>query len=278
MAPVVLITGVSSGIGLATATYLASRGMEVFGTVMEPVDGLLRHPDGFRVTTMDVSDDVGVREAVGRVLSAAIRIDVLVNNAGISHMAPLEEFDLAEARRVLEVNTLGPLRVIQAVLPLMREQGRGLIINTTSIAGQIAIPFDGVYTASKFALEGLSEALSLELRPFGVGVVMIEPGDINTGMSSRSAQGNVIDARSPYATYLKQAQRVAIENERSGSPPTLIARKIEQIINSRCPALRYVGGSWIERLMIPIKHLLPSRLFEALVAMRYFDRRSEGLR
>jgi hypothetical protein len=105
---------------------------------------------------------------------------------------------------------------------------------------------------------------------------MIEPGDINTGMSSRSAQGHVIDARSPYATYLTLAQRVAIENERSGSPPTLIARKIEQIIASRRPALRYVGGTWLERLMIPIKHLLPSRLFEALVARRYFDRRSEG--
>lgn len=267
--PVVLITGVSSGIGRATAGYLASKGMTVFGTVIEPVDGIQLHQDGYSILSMDVRDTESVRLAVDRVLGAAQRIDVLINNAGISFSRSLEEMDIHDAREILEVNTLGPLRVIQSVLPSMRHNMRGLIINTTSIGGQIAIPFDGMYSASKFALEGLSEALSLELIPFGVKVVILEPGDINTGMSAKPSSGSKTNENSPYFRYQTAAHNAAIKNEQTGSSPLIIARKIEDIIGERHPSLRYVGGTLLERLMIPLKRLLPARIFEHLVATQY---------
>jgi NAD(P)-dependent dehydrogenase (short-subunit alcohol dehydrogenase family) len=267
--PVVLITGVTSGIGQATSAFLASKGMRVFGTVLEPVEGLRQHPDGYQITTMDVRDDESVKRAVDAVLSSAHRIDVLVDNAGVGFMAPLEEIGIDDARRLFEVNTLGPLRMVQAVLPQMRAQRRGLIINITSIGGQIAIPFDGICSASKFALEGLSEALSLELRRFGIDVAIIEPGDINTGMTARSAVERTIDEASPYAHDLTRALAAAQENEREGSSPQRIATLVETLISARRPALRSVGGTVTERLMIPVKHLLPARFFERLVARQY---------
>ena len=269
MSPVVLITGVTSGIGRATAAYLASRQMQVFGTVPEPVDGLQQHPDGYHIMTMDVRDDAAVRQAVGAIMARAGHVDVLVNNAGVGFNAPVEETTIEDARRVFEINTLGPLRVIQAVLPSMRQRRRGLIINTSSIGGQIAIPFDGVYSASKFALEGLSEALSLELLPFGIKVVILEPGNINTSMTLRSSTKQTHDTKSPYFQFHENAYAAAVANEREGSSPLMIARKIEAIIAERKPALRYVGGTLIERLMIPVKHFLPGRLFERLVAREY---------
>lgn len=267
--PVVLITGVTSGIGRATAGYLASKGMNVFGTVIEPVDGIQLHQDGYSILSMDVRDTESVRLAVDRVLGAAQRIDVLINNAGISFSRSLEEMDIHDAREILEVNTLGPLRVTQSVLPSMRHNMRGLIINTTSIGGQIAIPFDGMYSASKFALEGLSEALSLELIPFGVKVVILEPGDINTGMSAKPSSGSKTNEKSPYFRYQTAAHNAAIKNEQTGSSPLIIARKIEDIMGERHPSLRYVGGTLLERLMIPLKRLLPARIFEHLVATQY---------
>lgn len=267
--PIVLITGVSSGIGMATAGYLASKGMTVIGTILDPVDGIQPHPDGYATVSMDVCNGESVRLAVERVLTTVHRIDVLINNAGISFSSSLEETDINDARHVFEVNTLGPLRVIQAVLPSMRRNRKGLIINTTSIVGQIAIPFDGIYSASKFALEGLSEALSLELKPFGINVVILEPGDIDTGMSARSKMGRAVDELSPYCLYLKQAQDASVANERAGSPPLHIAKKVEQIISESRPSLRYVGGTLIEQCMIPLKHLLPARCFERIVAKQY---------
>lgn len=274
--PVVLITGVSSGIGKATAGYLASKGMKVFGTIVEHVDGIQPHLDGYSILSMDARDTESVRFAIDRVLKVDHRIDVLINNAGISFSNSLEETDIKDALQILEVNTLGPLRTIQSVLPSMRKNKRGLIINTTSIGGQIAIPFDGMYSASKFALEGMSEALSLELMPFGVNVVILEPGDINTGMSAKQKSDRLVDEKSPYYKYQTQALNAAVANERAGSSPLVIAKKIEQIIAENRPSLRYVGGTLMERLMIPLKHLLPARFFEYLVAKQYkLDLKSE---
>ncbi|MFN9999214.1 MAG: SDR family oxidoreductase [bacterium] len=269
MDPVVLITGVSSGIGKSTAGYLAYKGMKVFGTVVESFNGIKLHPDGYMTLSMDVQDDESVKQAVNKILEVSKSIDVLINNAGIGFSCSLEETNINDARKILEVNTLGPLRVIQSVLPSMRTNKRGLIINTTSIGGQIAIPFDGMYSASKFALEGMSEALSLELIPFGIKVVILEPGDINTGMSAKSKSTLVNNEQSPYFRYHTTAQNAAIENERSGSSPLIIAKKIEHIISESHPSLRYIGGSLLENLMIPLKRLLPSRFFENLVARQY---------
>jgi short-subunit dehydrogenase len=243
--------------------------MKVFGTVIEHVDGIQPHSDGYSTIWMDVRDTESVRIAVDRVLKVEQGIDVLVNNAGVSFSRSLEETDIKDALQVLEVNTLGPLRVIQSVLPSMRKNKRGLIINITSIGGQIAIPFDGMYSASKFALEGMSEALSLELIPFGIKVVILEPGDINTGMSARTKSNPMIDENSPYFKYQTTAHNAAIENERTGSSPLIIAKKIEHIIAESRPLLRYVGGTFLERLMIPLKHLLPARFFEYLVTKQY---------
>jgi NAD(P)-dependent dehydrogenase (short-subunit alcohol dehydrogenase family) len=170
---VVLVTGASSGIGLSCAAHLAERGFRVYGTSRRPAAG----PES-RVTmlTADVTDDHSVEHLVGTVLDREQRLDIVVNNAGMALAGPVEKTSIEEAKRQLEVNFFGAFRVCCAALPAMRSQRSGYIVNIGSIGGLVALPYQAMYSASKFALEGLSESLRMEVRPFGVRVVIIEPG------------------------------------------------------------------------------------------------------
>src|SRR5258708_2857010 len=177
---VALVTGASSGIGQATAELLAANGFTVFGTSRTP-EKLAR---SFKWLPLDVHSDASVEAAIQALLEQAGRIDVLVNNAGYSQVGAIEESSIADIQAQLDTNLLGVLRMIKAVLPVMRQQGSGRIINVSSVVGHVAPPYVGVYSASKFALEGLSEALREEVRPFGVEVSLIEPAFVKTHIVS----------------------------------------------------------------------------------------------
>ena len=258
---VVLITGASSGIGKACAEHLAARGYRVFGAQrhVPPAETAAR---GVEMLTMDVNDDQSVEQGVRAVVTQAGRLDAVVNNAGIALMGAVEDTAIAEAKAQLETNFFGVLRVCRAALPIMRRQGSGHIVNISSLAGVIGLPFTGLYSASKFALEGMSESLRLETRRFGVKVVLIEPGDFQSQLplvrrTAAAAQTN--DAYRDAFTKFKTQQA---KDESSAPTPEPIALLVERILRDPAPRLRYSVGMLGQRIVIPLKRLLPQRLFE----------------
>jgi len=212
---------------------------------------------------MDVTDDASVERGVATVLAREGRLDVVVNNAGIGIAGAVEETPTAEARAQLETNVLGVLRVCRAVLPAMRRQGGGCIVNVSSLAGLIAVPFQALYSASKFAVEGLTEALRMEVRPWGVRVVLIEPGDFRTGFTgNRRTTPPAAREDSPYRARFVAALRVMEEEEAHGPPPERVARLLERIIDTPAPRLRYTVGLVWERSSAGLKRLLPWSVVE----------------
>jgi NAD(P)-dependent dehydrogenase (short-subunit alcohol dehydrogenase family) len=251
---VALVTGASSGIGQATAELLAARGFTVFGTSRAPtqVDSM------YRWLPLDVRSDASVEAAVQSLLDQAGRIDVLVNNAGFAQVGAIEESSIADVQAQFDTNLLGVLRVIKAVLPVMRQQGSGRIINVSSVVGQVAPPYMGVYATSKFALEGLSEALREEVRPFGVDVSLVEPTFVKTHIVSQRPT-NPIAAYTPRRQATMQALGARIE---SGIEPRAVAQVILRAATTR-PRLRYQVGRDVKVLML-FKRMLPQLLFERL--------------
>ena len=251
MSQTVLVTGASSGIGQATARLLAERGFKVFGTARKPQAS---HSSNITMVPLDVRSDDSVRSCVERVGP----IDVLVNNAGYSLMGSAEETSLEEAKAQLETNFFGVVRMVKAVLPGMRATGTGKIINIGSLAGITAIPFGSFYTASKFALEGYSEALWHELRPLGINVTLIEPGFVHTPIGEKTQT-----AAKPLSAYDGVRQRATAALGRRvehGIAPDAVAKTVLRVVQSRSPSLRYRVGTdaaWFPRL----KSVLPWPLF-----------------
>ena len=245
MSQTVLVTGASSGIGQATAQLLAERGFKVYGTSRKPAGSLI---------PLDVRSDDSVRACMDRVG----KIDVLVNNAGYALMSAAEETTIDEAKAQLETNFFGAVRMVNAVLPAMRKAGAGRIINIGSLAGITAIPFSAFYTASKFAIDGYSEALWHEVRPFGIHVTVLEPGFIHTKIGETTQT-----AATPLAPYDSVRQRVTAALARQvnhGIAPEKVAAIVLRAIESRNPKLRYRVGTdaaWIPRM----KSILPWPLF-----------------
>jgi NAD(P)-dependent dehydrogenase (short-subunit alcohol dehydrogenase family) len=262
---VVLITGAGSGIGAACAGHLHACGYAVYGTVRQAraVEA------GYRTVPMDVLDDGSVRRAVEAVLAEAGRLDVVVNNAGISISGAVEDLSLDQFRLVLETNLLGALRVCRAALPAMRGQGSGLIVNVSSVAGLVGLPFDGAYSASKFALEGLTQSLRMEVRRFGVHVALLEPGEVATGMTARNLELHRVAATPPYAARFACSMSACTASEAGGIPPSAVAQALERIIESRRPRLRYCVGRTSDRMAAWLSRLLPSGWFEHLLLKRY---------
>ncbi|HEY8554044.1 MAG TPA: oxidoreductase [Burkholderiales bacterium] len=254
---VVLITGASSGIGRATAHLLAAHGYRVFGTSRRPTADT-RAP-GVEMLALDVCSDSSVAAAVGAVLERAGRIDVLVNNAGYELGGAIEEVSIEEAKRQFETNFYGAMRMMQAVLPAMRRQRSGRIINIASLAGFAPVPFLGVYSASKFALEGLSETLRYEVGPLGISVSLVEPGFLKTALATnrRRAAAHIAD----YDPWRERAHRALEEYEHAAPSPLLAANCILQIIESRSPRLRYRVGQ-DARNVSRLRRLLPEAFFE----------------
>ncbi|WP_234735839.1 SDR family oxidoreductase [Tellurirhabdus bombi] len=265
MSKVILITGASSGIGRSTAEYLASRGHRVYGTFRKlPTEAI-----SFSALQMDVTDPVSIRRAVDEVLQKeGNRIDVLINNAGLGIMAALEEVSLEMVQQLFSTNVYGVLQVTQAVLPTMRVQKSGHIINISSIAGTMGLPFRGMYSASKAAVEMMTEALSLEMRPFGVKVCSLLPGDVRTNISQNRLT-NLSSDTSPYHAIISEMNQKVNEDVGKSLDPLEISRKIEQIMASDSPKMHYVVAEPLQRLSIWLKRLMPDRSYEKILANHY---------
>jgi NAD(P)-dependent dehydrogenase (short-subunit alcohol dehydrogenase family) len=252
---VVLITGASSGIGRATAELLAGRGHRVFGGVRAVAT--TAPLAGVEFVPLDVCDEVLVKACVETVQSRAGRIDVLINNAGVNLVGAVEETSISQAQALFDTNVLGVLRMIQAVLPGMRRQGAGQIINISSVLGFIPAPYMGVYASTKHAIEGLSDSLDHEVRSFGIRVVLIEPHYTRTSLDAKAAQAEGrIDA------YVAQRRRTAaaITRDTNAAPePRVVAEEVVRAIEGPYRMRRPIGRaallSWLRRLM-------PARLFE----------------
>jgi len=253
----VLVSGASRGLGRALAEELASRGHEVWGTARSwPESG---EAPRFRTLDMDVRDEDSVAAAVREVVQASGRIDVLVNNAGIAGSGSVEETALSAAQRVFDTNYFGTVRTLRAVLPHMRRQRSGTVVNVGSAAGKIGIPFQAHYAASKFAVEGLSESLLLELGPLGIRVLLIEPGDVRTSIWRDS--DHVLPGDSPYAGPLRNFHEVKRrEMGDAAEPPHKTARAIADIVESDTRRLRHpVAGT--AGLFLAARKVLPDSVF-----------------
>lgn len=261
---VVLVTGAASGLGRASVEHLGRRGYRVFGA-----DRSEATIPGVTTIVCDVDDDESVAGAVARVVDLAGRIDVLVNDAGFGIAGSVDDTSIEEARAQMETNFFGVFRMTRAVLPVMRRQGEGRIVNVSSLGGLIALPFQGVYSAAKFAVEGLSEALRHEVRPFGIDVVLVEPADFRTGFTSSRRRVEAADARSPYADAFERALVVIEEDERTGSDPAMVARLLERVIQTEHPRLRYTVGAFDERLAAWLRRVMPGVAFEPIVRRHY---------
>jgi len=266
-AKVALVTGGSSGIGEATALKLDELGYTTYAAARRTLRMEHLTESGIRPLAMDVTDEKSLESGIKHILGEQGRIDVLVNGAGYGSYGALEDVPLAEARHQFEVNLFGAARLTQLVLPHMRAQRSGTIINITSMGGKIYTPLGGWYHATKFALEALSDCLRLEVKPFGINVVVIEPGGIRTEWPGIAA-GQLRQASSGGA-YASQADAVAASlsseaTARRSSPPSVIADTIAKAVTARRPRTRYAAG-YGAKPMIFLRDVLPDRAFDAFI-------------
>ncbi len=244
---VVLITGATAGIGLATAAYLAGRGFKVFGTYrsssnIDDLDQVIAKSHGMlEKVMMDVTDEHGVREAVKQILLRHKKIDIVINNAAYAMVGTIESCTLEQQMQLFNTNVFGVARVIQAVLPHFREQGKGQIINIGSVVGVTPFPALEVYSASKFALEGYTESMAVSLSPFNIKVSIIEPGGVKTQAATHHTPTGAADLgpENPYLGYHEKANETSIKNLAKGREPEELAQYIHEIIMEEKPKLRY---------------------------------------
>jgi len=218
---------------------------------------------------MDVCNQDSINDAVKHILAREGRIDVLINNAGIAVAGAVEDTSIDEAKEQFETNFFGVLRLCRAVLPTMRQQGHGHILNISSIAGLMGIPFQGLYSAAKYALEGMSEALRMEVKPFGVCVVLVEPGDFPTSLTRNRINTAESNQNSIYAETFQAALSLMEKKEESGPKPEKLALMVESIIQTESPRMRYTIGKIDQRLSVLVKRLVPAGFFEKLM-MDYY--------
>lgn len=268
----VFISGASKGIGLATALLLAKNGFRVFGTTRD-IEALEAKPNqtfkkqpNLDFIEMDVNDDSSVKAAVAKVTTAVPSIDVLINNAGFGTVGSAEDIGVEGAYRQFETNYFGVIRLTNEFLPIMRKAGKGLIINVSSMASLFTVPFQGQYVASKKALEGYSESLRAELKPFGIRVALILPNDIKTEVN----KGRVayIPPNSIYADNVGRVNEIINSNVDHAASPNIIANSILGIINTANPRMRYYA-ELNSRFLSLLKRILPDKTVLALVNKRY---------
>ena len=261
---VVLITGASSGVGQSTARLLAQNGYRVFGTARKPT-GAGAAP-GVEMLALDVRSDDSVGACVSAVARAADRIDVLVNNAAYELAGAVEETSIDEARAQFDTNFFGVVRMVNAVLPLMRRQRQGRIVNVSSLSGVSSIPFMGFYSASKFALEGYTEALRHEVKPFGIHVSLTEAGFLKTPMMNHRQLGTSRIAE--YDLWRQRALDAIRRQEEKGPGAEAVADTVLDILSSKTPRLRYlIGGQ--AKSVVRLRRFLPAGLYESGVRRNF---------
>lgn len=264
--PIVLITGASSGIGKSIGIYLTQKGCKVYGTSRNAENH--KEFKSFSLLSLDVSRPETIQAAVDHIIKKSGRIDVLINNAGIGITGPLEETPLSEIDHCFNTNFKGPISVIQSVLPSMRNSKEGLIINITSIAGAMGLPFRGIYSASKAALSLVTESYNLELKKFGIKCCNLAPGDFATNIAAGRFHVKS-DIASPYHPLYEENLHQMNADVLSGSDPIEVARAVFKIMNAKNPKIHYVVGSPLQRLSLLLKKVLPSKMFERILAKHY---------
>jgi NAD(P)-dependent dehydrogenase (short-subunit alcohol dehydrogenase family) len=255
--PVALVTGASTGIGKATALALVKAGFEVIGTSRNTIG--VAPCDGVMFLDLQVASDESVTTAVRRVIQRFGRLDVLVNNAGVGSTGAAEESSVAQDQDVFDINVFGLIRMTKAVLPQMRAQGSGRIINISSVVGFIPMPYMAIYAASKHAVEGYSESLDHEVREHGVRVLLIEPGWTKTGLDVNSVKPD-----SPLRIYAEQrhiAEKLIAQAVNDGDHPATIAKAIVAAATDKNPKLRYTAGSRAARVST-LRRLVPAKAFD----------------
>jgi NAD(P)-dependent dehydrogenase (short-subunit alcohol dehydrogenase family) len=266
MAKVALITGGTSGIGRAICNVLHSKGIKVYGTGRKANHGDVL--DGYRLVKCDVTKDASVKEAIDYVMEQEGRIDILVNNAGIGIAGSIEDSEIPEILNVFNTNVAGVLRMCKAVLPIMREQQSGYVINISSVGGLMGLPYRGIYSSSKSSVELLSEAMSMEVMKFGIKVVLIEPGDFKTSIN----QNRKVSEKTKNSIYKEEFDRIheIINREvTEGEDPAKIGKLVWRIVNNPSPRVRYNTGDLMSKMALVIKRALPGRWFEAMVMKHY---------
>jgi short-subunit dehydrogenase len=263
VAKIILITGISTGFGRHTAQLLAEQGHSVFGTIRKDCETSA----GVKVLKMDLTDIESVNTAVKTVLEKEGRIDVLINNAGMHTGGPIETTPLENIRLQMDTNFIGMVHLTKSVLPIMRKQGGGMIINISSIMGLIALPFQAFYTASKFAVEGFSEALRMEVSGFNIKVVVINPGDFHTNNTAN--RRNFLAPAGPYQEQFEKSLSIIEKDESEGWDPEILARRIAKIVECRNPGQRYFIASFEQRLGVILKRILPGKLFMKILESNY---------
>lgn len=265
MSKVVLITGGSSGIGKSVGEYLQTKGYKVYGTSRNPSN----YPDSkFPIVALDVTKPETIATCIGEVQKHESKIDVLVNNAGAGITGPIEETPDAEIKRNFETNLFGPINVIKAVLPIMRAQNSGLIINVTSIAGYMGLPFRGIYSASKGALELITEAFRMEIKDFRIHMTNVAPGDFATNIAAGRYHAPVLDG-SPYKEKYGHSLKMIDDHVDEGSDPQEMAEVILKIIKTENPKTHYKVGAFMQKFSIVLKRILPDKVYEKLLMKHY---------
>jgi len=267
---VVLITGASAGFGRACAERLGRLGHRVYGT-SRGAEFPERAAFGASplMIPMDVRDEASVQRAVDFVSKQEGRIDVVVNNAGVGLAGAIEDTSIAEAKALFDTNFFGVQRVCRAVLPAFRAQQSGHIVNISSLGGLVTIPFQGFYSASKYALESMSDALRMELAPFGIHVTLLEPGDFKTGFTESRVFSAGSGEGSAYRESCQRAVAVMERDERNGADPEQLAELLAKIIASPAPRTRYPVGAFGQRFAVAAGRLLPSALLDKALRSVY---------
>lgn len=261
---VILITGVSSGLGKAIATRLVKDGHKVYGTIRQNIPPI----EGITYLNADVLDDSAVSLAFQELMEKEGRIDVFISNAGMGIGGPLEFCSVTNIQYQMDVNFMGMVRWLSHIIPVMRKQGNGKIVCISSIAGRLGLPYQGAYSASKFAITGYCEALRLELHRNGVHVVLIEPGDFSTGFTSNRNSVNSDEVNKAYPSYNRSLEETKM-SELNGLKPIYLAERLAKIIQKKHPASSYIIATWTQASSVYLKRILPEKIFNWILARYY---------
>ena len=267
MSKVVLITGGSSGIGKAIGEFLVEKGFIVYGTSRNPENYIKK--SSFKLLKMEVTDQASISEVIQQILKFENKVDIVINNAGVGITGPLEETPYDEIRKAFDINFHGPINVIKAVLPQMRIQKNGLIINITSIAAYMGLPYRGVYSATKAALEITTETIRMEVMQFGIKMTNIAPGDFATNIAAGRYHAPVLE-NSPYKDVYGNTLKMMNDHVDQGEDPKLLAQFVYNVINENNPKVRYKVGSLMQKFSIVLKRILPSKSYEKML-MKHFN-------
>lgn len=268
---VAIVTGSSSGIGFETSLLLARSGYVTFATMRDLRKGgllkkiAIKEEIPLTVSPLDVTDQYSVSKGIGSIFRKAGRIDILINNAGYGLTGAFEDLSIEEIRSQYETNFFGLIRTTQAVLPIMRDQKSGIIINISSGLGRFGIATNSAYVSSKFAVEGLTESISYELEPFGIRTIIIEPGIIKTNfLNSSKLARKARDPNSPYKNFIQNSEKGINKLNESGQDPGIVANIIKESIEDTNPRLRYLAGKDVEQIM-EIKNKLSDEDFHSML-------------